>query len=689
MFAAKVAKPQTKAEKGWTSKRATASLTTDESSGDHKQELPPEHTLAREAPRGVSWDFSKITLYPSDRPSRREEPPAAGGSGQALPASLRNRFEDSLGADLSAVRVHTGLASARAAQAAHAQAFTLGQDIHFSRGAYDAVSREGQRILAHEVAHTVQQADAGGLPDGMTQPGDAAELQAGAAASAMVTGQSARVSQQPAAIARILETNLPRPKIDIPPGLLAACPTLADWRKLKADEALHSLVEAYKAAYLAKLAYEAANEALDTAAGAKPSQGISDEAQKAAGDYIRASTELSVECRSLASQLFAPKLNLDPAASEPVRPAPQHTALGLNTPPPQPQPGLTADALAAKLGNELLALADRQGGIIGGAVRSGRNAKQVVATFVPHYREALPFAWSTVQEANDEAIKSWFHYYELNLQRDKGQPRNYGDDATVFFNGKDMRYGDVLDTFISEANKAGFTFNRDHVWEVTGDILNRRQNLQDRLTGGPPETKPIDDESKKRAAPSVALQSQLNFTGHRTLVTRGATNSQDPPTWQVTGQITVPLHPEGKSGFEISTQGSVSFVMTQDGRIVDGTLKLSDPKATVTNVQGALQLAWVKPFLEGALQYQAFAQVVGGASWVEDSVNVTSGSVTLKPAGMVQGVTGMQLVFVVPDTSQHVQLFIQLQTSVTGTSGQPTTLDLQGSGGVQIQFNLF
>ena len=113
----------------------------------------------------------------------------------------------------------------------------------------------------------------------------------------------------------------------------------------------------------------------------------------------------------------------------------------------------TADALAAKLGNELLALADRQGGIIGGAVRSGRNAKQVVATFVPHYREALPFAWSTVQEANDEAIKSWFHYYELNMQRDKGQPRNYGDDATVFFNGKDMRYGDVLDTFISEAQQ--------------------------------------------------------------------------------------------------------------------------------------------------------------------------------------------------------------------------------------------
>jgi hypothetical protein len=292
-----------------------------------------------------------------------------------------------------------------------------------------------------------------------------------------------------------------------------------------------------------------------------------------------------------------------------------------------------------------------------------------------------------VQDANDAAIRAWFFYYELDLPRDKSTPRITGDDATVFFNGSDMRYGDVLDKFISEANKAGFTFNRDHVWEVSAGFLDPRQNLQDRLNGGATETK-LDDKSKKLAAPSVALQSQLNFTGHRTLVTRGASNSQDPPTWQVTGQITVPLHPEGQSGFEISAQGSVSFVMTQQGRIVDGTLTFSDPTATVTNVQGALQAAWVKPFLEGAIQYQAFAQVVGGASWVEDSTSVSSGTVTLKPAGMVQGVGGMQLVFVVPDTGGHVQMFIQLQTSVTRTSGQPSTLDLQGSGGVQIQFNI-
>ena len=614
---------------------------------------------------------------------------AAGGSGHPLPAPLRERFEGSLGADLSAVRVHTGAASARAAQAAHARAYTHGEDIHFSLGAYDPASLEGQRVLAHEVAHTVQQAGASGPVEQFTEPGSAAEAQADAAAPAMVAGSSASVSAQPAAISRILESSLPRPKIDFPAGLLASCPSLADWRKLDVDADLRSLTESYKALDTAKAAYDTANAAVDPKDGSKPSQAVSDAAQKAATDYINASLALSEQCRSLAAKLYAPKINLNPAApaANPAPPQPAGTGLE-NTPPPQPQPGLTADPLAAKLADELTALASQQGGVISGAVRSRRHAKQATATFLAHYREQVPFAWGTVQEANDQAIKDWFRYYDLNLPRDRSKPNTTGDDATVFFNGSDVRYGGVLDKFISEANAAGFSFNRDHVWEVTADILDRRQNLQDKLTGGGTEAKP-DEKSKKLAAPNVALQSQLNFTGHRTLVKKDPTYTTDPPTWQVAGQITVPLHPEGKAGFEITAQAAVSFVMTQDGKIVDGTLKLTDPKATVTNVQGALQLAWVKPFLEGALQFQAFAQLVGGASWVQDSTNVSSTIVTLKPAGMVQGVGGMQLIFAVPGTGGRLQLYIQLQTSVTGTAGQPSTLDLQGAGGVQIQFSLF
>ena len=81
---------------------------------------------------------------------------AAAASGQALPADVRARFEASLGADLSAVRVHTGGASAAAAHAVGALAYTTGTDIHFAEGMYSPSDPFGLHLLAHEVAHTVQ-----------------------------------------------------------------------------------------------------------------------------------------------------------------------------------------------------------------------------------------------------------------------------------------------------------------------------------------------------------------------------------------------------------------------------------------------------------------------------------------------------------------------------------------------------
>src|SRR5688572_6816768 len=76
--------------------------------------------------------------------------PSASG-GEALPDALRGKFEQSLGADLGGVRIHTGERSADAAASLHAQAYTLGQDIHFGAGTYDPSSRAGEELLAHEV----------------------------------------------------------------------------------------------------------------------------------------------------------------------------------------------------------------------------------------------------------------------------------------------------------------------------------------------------------------------------------------------------------------------------------------------------------------------------------------------------------------------------------------------------------
>jgi hypothetical protein len=67
-----------------------------------------------------------------------------------------------LGADLSAVRLHTDLAAHRAATAIGADAFTLGDHIYFARGQCRPRTDDGLRLIAHEVAHSVQQRRASG-----------------------------------------------------------------------------------------------------------------------------------------------------------------------------------------------------------------------------------------------------------------------------------------------------------------------------------------------------------------------------------------------------------------------------------------------------------------------------------------------------------------------------------------------
>ncbi|HUH01211.1 MAG TPA: DUF4157 domain-containing protein [Kofleriaceae bacterium] len=108
------------------------------------------------------------------------------GGGTPLEEGTRDRLEATAQTDLSDVRVHSGSASAEAADALFAKAFTVGSDIHFGAGRYDA---GGDGLLAHEVAHTVQQTGTSGAPQAkptveVSQPGDACEREADAFAAA-------------------------------------------------------------------------------------------------------------------------------------------------------------------------------------------------------------------------------------------------------------------------------------------------------------------------------------------------------------------------------------------------------------------------------------------------------------------------------------------------------------------------
>jgi hypothetical protein len=79
------------------------------------------------------------------------------GGGNPLPDSTRNKMESGFGADFSSVRVHTGARSDQLNRSINAQAFTQGTDVFFGAGKYNPHSSGGQRLLAHELTHVVQQ----------------------------------------------------------------------------------------------------------------------------------------------------------------------------------------------------------------------------------------------------------------------------------------------------------------------------------------------------------------------------------------------------------------------------------------------------------------------------------------------------------------------------------------------------
>lgn len=111
----------------------------------------------------------------------------ARGAGAPLDDVLRPLLESALGAGLGNVRVHTGAEADAAARALGARAFAIGDDVFFRDGTYDPRAHDGQRLIAHEVAHTVQARGAAPPTSeavAVSQPGDALEHEADAFADA-------------------------------------------------------------------------------------------------------------------------------------------------------------------------------------------------------------------------------------------------------------------------------------------------------------------------------------------------------------------------------------------------------------------------------------------------------------------------------------------------------------------------
>jgi hypothetical protein len=81
---------------------------------------------------------------------------AVQNGGQAMPESTRNFFERRFGQDFSQVRVHSDAEAATSAMKINALAYTYGNDIFMGAGQYSPYTATGQRLLAHELTHVVQ-----------------------------------------------------------------------------------------------------------------------------------------------------------------------------------------------------------------------------------------------------------------------------------------------------------------------------------------------------------------------------------------------------------------------------------------------------------------------------------------------------------------------------------------------------
>ena len=153
-----------------------------------QQEDPaaPLHELAsnvgNRAFSSVAREAAGILPTGEVHPSVQGEITSSRGGGAGLDTGVQDRFGNSLG-DLSDVRVHTDDRADRLNRSVSARAFATGTDVYFARGEYNPGSASGDRLIAHELAHVVQQRGApSGGPLTVSNPGDALETEADAVA---------------------------------------------------------------------------------------------------------------------------------------------------------------------------------------------------------------------------------------------------------------------------------------------------------------------------------------------------------------------------------------------------------------------------------------------------------------------------------------------------------------------------
>ena len=142
---------------------------------------------------------------------------AIKGGGQPLAESERAFFEPRFGYDFSRVRVHADTRAAESALAVNARAFTRGHHIVFGAGQHVPEMSEGQRLLAHELTHTVQQ---GGVSERSHPP----SLETSSTTGTTRNGENTSVSkEQPIKVSLYQPVIIARSADDVDEVITALC----------------------------------------------------------------------------------------------------------------------------------------------------------------------------------------------------------------------------------------------------------------------------------------------------------------------------------------------------------------------------------------------------------------------------------------------------------------------------------
>ena len=254
--------------------------------------------------------------------------------------------------------------------------------------------------------------------------------------------------------------------------------------------------------------------------------------------------------------------------------------------------------------------------------------------------------------------KTWASTY-LKFHKLAPDPLN-GAGKSAMLDGKTQAVDDIIDTVCEQSATAGrMPVDRAVVRGVVKGVISSRA-VADALAKA--------SVSKTRVSGAIAFGFSPGMQ-HKDLAT--GDRSKDNPTIQLSGQVTLEIHPENGSGIELSWVAQVTgFKGDNTGKTDFNFSALSGPQA-----------AWVQSFFKGLLKLEPLVQVLGGVATAQQA---DSGKLRLVQAGQVAA--GGQIVFTVPGTNGKLSFGVQSTVGVTGAGGAHTTMDWGAQGFAQWNF---